>query len=128
MSRIDHVREGFIWSAPCEAKSQIVEIDYSDRDHIGDGRTRAYAHYRVFEAFRCVASQIRTVDVLMGRDRRPGHPVRVTCRVTVTLRDGERIEVTATADWPYAAVQQAAKRARERLDEKLRSCATHANE
>ena len=100
-----------------------MEIRYSDRDHAGDGRTRAYAHYRVFEAFRCVASQIRTVDVSMGRDRRAGYPHRVTCTVSAALRDGERIEVTATGDWPYAAIQQAATRAREQLDEELTTCA-----
>ena len=119
----DHLRDGLRWSAPCEVESQIVEIHYSDRDHIGDGRTRAYAHYRVFEAFRCVASQVRTVDVWMGRDRRAGYPVRVTCTVSAALRDGERIEVTATGDWPYAAIQQAATRARQQLDGTLMSCA-----
>jgi V8-like Glu-specific endopeptidase len=43
--------------------------------------------------------------------------------VSAALRDGERIEVTATGDWPYAAIQQAATRAREQLDGKLTSCA-----
>jgi ribosome-associated translation inhibitor RaiA len=100
-----------------------VEIRYSDRDHTGDGRIRAYAHYRVFEAFRCVASQIRTVDVSMGRDRRAGHPHRVTCTVRAELRDGEHIVVAATADWPYAAIQQAATRARRQLDGELTTCA-----
>jgi hypothetical protein len=51
-----------------------MEIRYSDRDYVGDGRTRVYAQYRVFEAFRCVASEIRTVDVSMARHRPP-----VTC-------------------------------------------------
>ena len=100
-----------------------MEIRYSDTDHAGDGRTRAYAHYRVFEAFRCVASHIRTVDVSMGRDRRASHQHRVTCTVSAALRDGERIEVTATGDWPYAAIQQAATRARQQMDGKLTSCA-----
>ena len=96
-----------------------MEIHYSDGDHIADGRTRAYAHYRVFEALRSAASQIRTVDVSMGRDRRAGNPHRVTCTVSAALRDGERIEVTATGDWPYAAIQQAATRARQQLDRAL---------
>lgn len=100
-----------------------MEIHYSDRDHTGDSRTRAYAHYRVFEAFRCVTSQIRTVDVSMGRDRRAGHPHRVTCRVLAELQDGDQITVTATGDWPYAAIQQAATRARQQLDGRLASCA-----
>ena len=100
-----------------------MEIRYSDRDHAGDGRTRAYAHYRVFEAFRCVASQIRTVDVSIGRDRRAGYPHRVTCTVSALLCDGERIEATATGDWPYAAIQQAATRAREQLDGEVTTCA-----
>jgi hypothetical protein len=98
-------------------------IHYSDSDHVGDGRTRAYAHYRVFEAFRCVVSQIRTVDVVIGRDRRAGYPYRVTCTVRAEVADGEQIDVTATGDWPYAAIQQAATRARQQLDGKLTSCA-----
>lgn len=40
------------WSASCEKRVEIVEIQYSDREHVGDVRTRAYAHHRVFEAFR----------------------------------------------------------------------------
>lgn len=59
----------------------------------------------------------------MGRDRRAGYPHRVTCTVSAALRDGERIEVTATGDWPYAAIQQAATRAREQLDAELTTCA-----
>lgn len=100
-----------------------MEIRYSDREHAGDGRTRAYAHYCVFEAFRCVASQIRTVDVSMGRDRRAGHPQRLTCTVRAGLCDGQEIVVTATGDWPYAAIQQAATRARQQLDGELTTCA-----
>lgn len=99
-----------------------MEIRYWDRNHAGDGRTRAYAQYRVFEAFRCAASQIRTVDVSMGRDRRAGYPHRVTCTVLASLHDGEQIEVTATGDWPYAAIQHAAARARQQLDERITSC------
>jgi hypothetical protein len=100
-----------------------VEIHYSDKDHVGDGRTRAYAHYRVFEAFRCVASQVRTVNVALGRDRRAGDALRVRCTVRAELEDAEPIAVTATGDWPYAAIQQAATQARQQLDGKLMSCA-----
>lgn len=100
-----------------------MEIHYSDRDRVGDGRARAYAQYRVFEAFRCVANEIRTVDVSMGRDRRARHPHRVTCTVLAELRDGEQIIATAMGDWPYAAIQQAATRARQQLDGRIRSCA-----
>jgi hypothetical protein len=99
-----------------------VEIHYSDRDHIGDGRTRAYAHYRVFEAFRCVASHVRAVTVAVGRDRRGGYPFRVTCTVRADLRDGAQIAVIATGDWPYAAIQQAATQARHQMDGKFTSC------
>ena len=101
-----------------------MDIRYSDEDHIGDGRTRNYAHYRVFEAFRCVASQIPTVDVSMRRDRRAGFPHRVLCTVSAALRDGKRIEATATGEWPYAAIQHAAARARQQLDGKSAACAS----
>jgi hypothetical protein len=42
--------------------------------------------------------------------------------VVAHLRDGHRIEVTADGDWPYAAIQQAAVLARQRLDEKVATC------
>jgi hypothetical protein len=100
----------------------MVEIAYSDIDHIGDTRTRVYARFRVFQALRCAVGQIRTVNVSMRRDRRAGHPYRVTCTVTMVLRDGERIEVTAAGDWPYTAIQQAATRARRELDGKVTRC------
>ena len=101
-----------------------MEIHYSDREHVGDGRTRVYAHYRVFEAFRCVANQVRTVDVAVGRDRRGGYPIRATCTVRAELRDGAHVSATATGDWPYAAIQQAATQARQQIDGKLMSCET----
>ena len=59
----------------------------------------------------------------MGRDRRAGHQDRVTCTVSAALRDGQRIEVTATGGWPYAAIQQAATQARQQMDGRLMSCA-----
>jgi hypothetical protein len=76
----------------------------------------------VFEAFRCVASQIRTVDVALWRDRRDSHPHRVTCTVRAELESGRPIAVTATGDWPYAAIQQAATQARQQLDGTLTPC------
>jgi hypothetical protein len=42
--------------------------------------------------------------------------------VVAELRDGEQIAVTATGDWPYAAIQRAATQAREQMDGKLTSC------
>jgi hypothetical protein len=47
----------------------------------------------------------------------------VTCTVRAELGDGERIAVTATGDWPYAAIQQAATQARQQLDGRVTSCA-----
>jgi hypothetical protein len=108
---------------PAIAKQSGVEIRYSDNDGVGDSRTRTYAHYRVFEAFRSVASHIRTVNVLMARDRRAGYPHRVTCTVLAELSDGAQIAVTATGDWPYAAIQRAAAQARQQMDARLTSCA-----
>jgi hypothetical protein len=99
-----------------------VEIHYSDKDGVGDSRTRAYAHYRVFEAFRPVASYIRTVDIVIARDRRAGYPHRVTCTVLAELSDGAQIDVTAPGDWPYAAIQRAATQARQQMDGRLTSC------
>ena len=100
-----------------------MEIRYLDTDHIGDERTRAYVHYRVFEAFRSVSGQIRTVDVSIGRDRRAGYPHRVICSVLAELHGGEQVAVTATGDWPYAAIQRAAVTARQHVDGRLSSCA-----
>ena len=99
-----------------------MHITYSDHDHTGDGRTKAYAHYRVFEAFRCVASEVQRIDVSLARDRRAGHGHRVTCTVRAQLRTGDQIAATATGDWPYAAIQRAAITARQQLDDKVASC------
>ena len=99
-----------------------MDITYSDQEHAGDGRTRAYAQYRVFEAFRSVASEVGRIDVSIGRDRGAGISGRVTCTVVAYRRDGHRIEVSADGDWPYAAIQEAAVRARQRLDETVTSC------
>ena len=99
-----------------------MHITYSDHDHTGDGRTKAYAHYRVFEAFRCVASEVKRIDVSLARDRRAGRAHRVTCTVRAQLRAGDQIAATATGDWPYAAIQRAAIKARQQLDDKAASC------
>ena len=99
---------------------QAVNITYSDHDCTGDGRTKAYAHYRVFEAFRSVASEVPSIEVSIARDRRVGRAHRVTCTVLAQLRNGDHISATATGDWPYAAIQRAAIKARQRLDERPR--------
>ena len=111
-----------MWSGHCEA-DRGVEIRYSDGDQVGDARTRAYAHYRVFEACRSVASHVRAVDVSMARDRRAGYPHRVTCTVVARLHDGAQIAVTAAGYWPYAAIQRAATQTRQHIDRRLASCA-----
>ena len=99
-----------------------MEIKYSDHGHTGDRRTQTYAHYRVFEAFRSVASEVRKVDVTLARDRRAGQTDRVTCTVLAELHNGDQIAVTAVGDWPYAAIQRAALQARKQLDGKVESC------
>jgi hypothetical protein len=100
-----------------------VEIRYSDDDSVGDSRTRTHAHSRVFEAFRSVAPHMRTVGVLMARDRRAGHAHRVTCTVLAELTDGEQSAVAASGDRPYAAIQRAATQARQQMDGRPTSCA-----
>ena len=96
-----------------------VEITYSDHDRTGDQRTKTYAHYRVFEAFRSVASKVQRVDVTTALDCQAGRAHRVTCTVVAQLRNGDQIAVTAVGDWPYAAIQRAAVQAREQLDGKV---------
>ncbi len=119
----------FSYGASAWATAQVlpstqraVNITYSDHDHTGDGRTKAYAHYRVFEAFRCVASEVQKIDVSIARDRRAGRPYRVTCTVCAQLRTGNQIAASATGDWPYAAIQRAAIKARQQLDDEGASC------
>ena len=99
-----------------------MEITYADHDHTGDRRTKAYAHYRVFEAFRSVASEVHRVEVTIARDRRAGRAHRVTCAIRARLRNGGRIAVTAIGGWPYAAIQLAALKARQQLDDRVPSC------
>jgi len=62
------------------------------------------------------------VEVTMARDPRRARAHGATCTVLVELRDGDQIAVTAVGDWPYAAIQRAAVKARRQLDSKAAAC------
>jgi ribosome-associated translation inhibitor RaiA len=71
-----------------------------------DSRTRAYVEYRVFDALRSVEREIRQVDVALSGETMD-IPRVVACTVVLDVASGEQIEATATADWPYAAIDRA---------------------
>ena len=80
----------------------------------------------MFEAFRSVASQIRTVDVSIGRNRRADHQHRVMCPVLAELRDGTPIAQRPHVTGRTPAIQRVATQARQQMDGSLTSCANKA--
>ena len=77
-----------------------------------DGRTRAYVEYRVFDTLRSIEREIRGVEVSLSNDSTDA-PRAVRCTVVLHFFTGERFTATATADWPYAAVDSAVRGASE---------------
>lgn len=75
-----------------------------------DGRTRAYVDYRVFEAFRSVVREIRSVTVSLTSTPRTDE-IGVTCTVRITFADGRSVVTTGAARWPYAAIDLALENA-----------------
>ena len=84
-----------------------------------DSRTRAYVEYRVFDALRSVEREIRQVDVALS-GQTMDVPRVVACTVILDFASGEQIEATATADWPYAAIDRAVKDAWRQLPTRAR--------
>jgi ribosome-associated translation inhibitor RaiA len=79
-----------------------------------DSRTRAYVEYRVFDMLRSVEREIRKVDVALS-GLSVDVPRVLKCTVFVEFTSGEQVAATATADWPYAAVDRAVTEAWTRL-------------
>jgi len=84
-----------------------------------DSRTRAYVEYRVFDTLRSIERDIRRVDIALS-SLSNDVPRVVTCTVHVEFATGERVASSATADWPYAAVDRAVGEAWKRFQARSR--------
>jgi ribosome-associated translation inhibitor RaiA len=91
-----------------------VHITVSGTTGAVDSRTRAYVEYRVFDALRLIERGIRSIDVSLT-DQSAGAPEQVRCTIVLILNTGERIEATAGAEWPYAAIDRAVREASRRV-------------
>jgi ribosome-associated translation inhibitor RaiA len=96
-----------------------VRISVTGRRGAVDGRTRAYVEYRVFDTLRSVEREVRHVDVAVS-DEAIDVPRVVRCSVILDIAAGEQIEATATADWPYAAIDRAVRDAWRQLSTRPR--------
>jgi ribosome-associated translation inhibitor RaiA len=84
-----------------------------------DNRTRAYVEYRVFDALRSVEREISSVHVSLSEESME-RPRVVTCTVSLEFTTGERTTASATADWPYAAVDRAIREASRHVSARAR--------
>jgi ribosome-associated translation inhibitor RaiA len=84
-----------------------------------DSRTRAYVEYRVFDTLRSIERELRGVDVSLS-DQSMGAPRVVTCTIVLDFSSRDRIVATATADWPYAAIDRAVREAWRQIQNRAR--------
>ena len=75
-----------------------------------DGRTRTYIESRLFNTLRPIVRDIRRIGVSLS-DHSIDMPPTVTCRIVLDFTSGEQIVALATADWPYAAIDEAVRKA-----------------
>jgi ribosome-associated translation inhibitor RaiA len=87
-----------------------MRIDVSGARGAVDSRTRAYVEYRIFDTLRSVERQLRSAEISLS-DESMELPRIVTCTIALEFTSGERITASATADWPYAAVDRAVRNA-----------------
>jgi ribosome-associated translation inhibitor RaiA len=75
-----------------------------------DGRTRAYLESRLFNTLRPIARDIKGIGVSLTDHSIDMSPAS-TCRIVLDFTSGEQIVALATADWPYAAIDEAVTKA-----------------
>jgi ribosome-associated translation inhibitor RaiA len=99
-------------------------VDIAVRGEIGpvDSRTRAYVEYRVFDTLRLIERELRRVDVSLS-DQSMDAPRAATCTIVLGFNSGDRIVATATADWPYAAIDRAVREAWRQVPSRPREAA-----
>jgi ribosome-associated translation inhibitor RaiA len=79
-------------------------------------QARIYAEYRLFAALSLVVDTDRVADArLILRHRKDGRTCdRVSCTVLVLLEGGGMLRLRTSGDHPYAAINRAVERLRER--------------
>ena len=84
-------------------------------DSIGD-QARIYAEYRLFaELSRALDSRrVSSASLALSRARRGRNAGAVVCAVTIHLRNGEVARVRGSGEHPYAAINRAVERLRQK--------------
>ena len=80
--------------------------------HHFDDQTRAYAEYRLFSTLVAFADIIESIGVGLTRtaDTACASPPQVfACSVSLSLRDGRRMERASHASHPYEAIDRCAR-------------------
>ena len=84
-----------------------------------DGQVRAYVEYRMFSAISRFGQRCARLSVRLEACESTHAAIRYRCTVALDLTPAARVRVRATADRPYAAVDQAAERLSRRAERLL---------
>lgn len=84
-----------------------------------DGQVRAYVEYRMFSAVSRFGQRCARLSVRLEACESTHLATRYRCNVSLDLTPAARVRVRATADRPYAAVDQAAERLSRRVERLL---------
>ena len=91
-----------------------MRIDVQDAgNHFAD-QTRAYAEYRVFSALTNVADIVQHAVVTLMRSQQKAAVERgnraTACSLSIRLRSGGQVDLTAHGQHPYDAIDRVARR------------------
>lgn len=86
----------------------VMRIRVSGIDTPETDEKRGYAEYRFFTAIAAYETRIRTIDVVVRRDRDARRPF--LCTVSVDLPRAGHVRTQARAVHPIAAIDRAAER------------------
>jgi ribosome-associated translation inhibitor RaiA len=81
-------------------------------------QARTYAEYRLFAALSHAVDtdRVRQARLILSRTADPGVCDAVSCTVIVDAEGADTFRLRATGDHPYAAINRAVDRLRERAD------------
>jgi hypothetical protein len=94
--------------APDGGERAAVRVEVIDEGAILSTQARSYAEYRVFASLSRHAREVRGASMEFRRDVRG--PNGIVCVVSVALAPIGLIQIRATAKHPYAAIDRAAQR------------------
>lgn len=92
-----------------EPAAAPIRIDVSSAGGAIDGQTRAYAEYRLFSRLAQARGRVDFAGVALIDASE--HTGRAVCSITVTLRNGTRVRVSAKAPHIYDAIDRAVDQA-----------------